>query len=193
MNTYLLRRDCIVETMRSASVRAEPVPFLRNSVGWKRAWLDHRKHTGEFIYDVESGLDSKWIRRQDETGYAERLMRFRQTREPLDPGLLFGPSARLYDHIYSCRARTHWGDYVFAEHQIRRRNQYGQMHCWNRSGFFSVLAHLRAALYPHGAGGWQKNNEGPRELYISTPVVFAYFSHHLLLDFGSGLRLRDFL
>lgn len=67
------------------------------------------------------------------------------------------------------------------------------MHCWSRNEFFSVPAQLCSALHPHAPDGWHKDNEGPRELCVPIPVVFAYFSHHLLRDSGSGRRLRDIL
>lgn len=119
------------------------------------------------------------------------MERFRRTPEPLNSGLSFVPLARPYDQTHFFQARMHWGDRVLAELYIRGRNQYGLSHCPNSNEFFFVPAQVRSALYPHAPDGWHKSNKGPRELCIPTPVVFRYFSHHLLRDSGSGRRLRD--
>lgn len=67
------------------------------------------------------------------------------------------------------------------------------MHRWNRNEFFSIPAQLRPVLYLHASNDWRRENKGPRELCVPTPVIFGYFSHHLFWDSGKGQSLCDIL
>lgn len=108
---YLLRQDCFIGVMCFTSIPAETDPSHRKSVFRERPWLDHWAHMGGLMYEAMPGLGLKWIRRPDETGYPERVLRtierLRHTREPLHLWLSFVSFAHSYDKVHLPRAWAH--------------------------------------------------------------------------------------
>lgn len=113
MDTYLLRRDLFVETMRFASIKTEPDPSLRNSVSREQSLLAHWAHMGARMYEASPGLNSEWVLSPDDVVYPERVLniieRFRHTRQLLNPGPSFLSFASSYVPIWFFRAQAHWG------------------------------------------------------------------------------------
>lgn len=137
--------------------------------------------------DAAPGLSSKRIRCSDQIEYPERVLHIpyqcihTHSSHSLRDHLSFSfPSP--CDRIHFLRAWAFCEDRAIAEHGIRGRNQFELMHGWNREEFFSVPVPLCFALCLHTPKRWCDGDHDPCQLCVSTPVAFAYYSHHHLLD-----------